>query len=161
MVVVDVLSGPQYSPSECIRFIQAAYGDGGWVPMSHYEFSKAIVLAKIDPLGHGATTQRESFAVQRGDPRTMSRIIKKLKYRSTYKKLHTRSAGSKIYTTKQPDAKCPAAKKKMVTYVTANRAGIELIGMSAKRLDLKLPRHPEPLPHLEEKEYGYERCCYF
>ena len=63
--------------------------------MSHYDFLKAIVLAKVDLLGHGAPTQRESFAVQRGHPRTMSRIIKKRKDRSTCKKRQTRSAGSK------------------------------------------------------------------
>ena len=28
----------------------------GEVPMSHYEFCKAIVLAKVDPLVHGAPT---------------------------------------------------------------------------------------------------------
>ena len=38
----------------------------GEVPMSHYEFSKAIVLAKIDPLGHGATTQREQNKINFG-----------------------------------------------------------------------------------------------
>ena len=77
----------------------------GEVPMSHYDIHNAIVLAKVDRLGHGAPTQRESFAVQRGDPRAMSRMIKKRKDRSTYKKRQTRSAGSKIYATKQPAAK--------------------------------------------------------
>ena len=84
----------------------------GEVPMSHYDFSKAIVLAKIDPLGHGTTTQRESFAVQRGEPRAMSRMIKKRKDRSTYKKRQTRSVGSKRYATKKPGDKFQAAKKK-------------------------------------------------
>ena len=54
--------------------------------MSHYDFCKAIVLANVDPLGHGATMQRESFAVQRGDPRAMLRMIKKREDRCTYKK---------------------------------------------------------------------------
>ena len=89
----------------------------------------------------------------------MSRIIKKRKDRSTYKKRQTRYAGSKIYATNQPDAKYPAANKKMGTYVTANRVGIELIGMSTMRLNPKLPHHPEPRPHLEGKAYGYGRCC--
>ena len=31
----------------------------GEVPMSRYDFRKAIVLAKVDPLGHGAPTYRE------------------------------------------------------------------------------------------------------
>ena len=97
----------------------------GEVPMSHYDFRKAIVLAKVDPLVHGAPTQCESFAVQRGYPRAMSRMIKKYKDMSTYKKHHTRSAGSKIYATNQPTAKCPAAKNKMATYVNANRFGIK------------------------------------
>ena len=99
----------------------------GEVPMSRYDFRKAIVLDKVDLLGHGAPTQRESFSVQRGDPRAMSRMIKKRKDRSTYKKRHTRSAGSKIYATKQPASKCPAAKKKIGTYVTDNRVAIESI----------------------------------
>ena len=89
----------------------------------------------------------------------MSRIIKKRKDRSTYKKRQTRYAGSKIYATNQPDAKYPAANKKMGTYVTANRVGIELIGMSAIRLNSKLPHHPKTLPHLEGKAYGYRICC--
>ena len=55
----------------------------GEVPMSHYEFRKAIVLDKVDTLGHGAPMHRESFAVQRVEPRAMSRIIKKRKNRST------------------------------------------------------------------------------
>ena len=38
------------------------------VPMSHYDFRKAIVLAMVDPLGHGAPNQSDYFAVQRGDP---------------------------------------------------------------------------------------------
>ena len=97
----------------------------GEVPMSHYDFRKAIVLAKVDPLGHGAPTQHESFAVQRGKPRTMSRIIKKCKDRFTYKNRHTRSVGIKRYATRQPAAKLPVAKKKMRTYVTANRVGIK------------------------------------
>ena len=75
----------------------------GEVPISHYDFRKAIFLAKFDPLGHDAPTHREYFAVQRGDPRAMSGMIKKRKNRSTYKKRHT---------TKQPAAKCPTAKKK-------------------------------------------------
>ena len=53
------------------------------VPMYHYDFCKEIVLAKVAPLGHGAPTQRESFAVKRGDPWAMSRIIKKRKDSST------------------------------------------------------------------------------
>ena len=81
------------------------------VPMSNHDFCKAIFLSKVDNLGHGATTQCESFAVQRGNPGAMLRIIKKRKYRSTYKKHQTRSAGSKIYATNQPDDKCLAAKK--------------------------------------------------
>ena len=96
----------------------------GEVPKSLYEFCKAIVLANFDPLGNSAPTQRESFAVQRGEPRAMPIIINKRKDRSTYKKRHTRSSGSKIYATKQPDAKCPAIKKKMGTYVTDNHVGI-------------------------------------
>ena len=131
----------------------------GAVPMSHYDFRKEIVLAKVDPLGHGAPTYREYFAVQRGDPRAMSRMIKKRKDRSTYKKRQTMYPGSKRYATKQPDAKCPSAKKKMGIYVTANRVGIESIGMSATRLNLKLPHHHGPLPHLEGKAYGYGICC--
>ena len=51
----------------------------GEVPMSHYDFLKAIVLAKVDPLGLSAPTQREYFVFQRGDPRAISRIIKKRK----------------------------------------------------------------------------------
>ena len=90
----------------------------------------------------------------------MSRIIKKRKDRSTYKKRQTRSAGSKIYATNHPDAKCPVSKKKMGTYVTDNRVGIELIGMSATRLNPKLSHHPEPLPHLEGKAYWYVRSCF-
>ena len=131
----------------------------GEVTLYHYDFLKEIVLAKVDPLGNGATMHRGSFAFQRGNPRAMSRMIKKRKDRSTYKKRQTRSAGSKIYATKQPAAKCPAAKKKMGTYVTANSIGIESIGMSATRLNPKLPHHPKPLPHLEGKAYGYGRCC--
>ena len=131
----------------------------GEVPMSHYDFRKAIVLAKVDPLGHGAPTQCESFAVQRGDPRAMSRMIKKRKDRSTYKKRQTRSAGSKIYATDQPAAKYLATKKKTGTYVTANRFGIESIEMSATQLNQKLPHHPEPIPNLEGKAYGYGRLC--
>ena len=77
----------------------------GEVPMSHYDFRKAIVLSRVDPLGHGAPTHRESFAVQRGDPRAMSRMIKKRKDRSNYKKHQTRSTGSKRYATNQPAAK--------------------------------------------------------
>ena len=117
----------------------------GEVPMSHYDFRKAIVLAKVDPLWNGAPTQSESFAMQRGNQRAMLIMIKKRKDRSTYKKLQNRSAGSRIYATKQPAAKCPATKNKMGTYVTDNRVIIESIGMSAKRLNLKLPHHPEPL----------------
>ena len=37
----------------------------GEVPMSHYDFRKSVVLAKADPLGHGAPMQPEYFAVQR------------------------------------------------------------------------------------------------
>ena len=96
--------------------------------MSHYDFPKAILLAKVDPLGHGAPTQSESFAVQRGNPRAVSRMIKKRKNRSTYTKRQTRYAGSKRDATKQQASKCPPAKKKMVTYVTDNRVDIESIG---------------------------------
>ena len=46
----------------------------------------------------------------------------------------------------------------MGTYVTANRVGIELIGISATQLKPKLPHHPKPLPHLEGKAYGYGIC---
>ena len=84
----------------------------GEVPMSHYDFYKAIVFTKVGPLGHGAPTQRESFAVQRVNPRAMTRMIKKRKDRYTYKKRQTRSAGSKRYATKQPGAKLQVAKKK-------------------------------------------------
>ena len=51
--------------------------------MYHYDFHKATVLANVDPLGHGAPNQSDYFAVQRGDPRDMLRMIKKRKYRST------------------------------------------------------------------------------
>ena len=81
--------------------------------MYHYDFCKAIVLTKVDTLGHGAPTQREYFSVQRGDPRSMSIMIKKRKDRSTYKKRQNRSDGSKIYATKKPADKSPEAKKKM------------------------------------------------
>ena len=47
----------------------------------------------------------------------------------------------------------------MGTYVTSNRVGIELIGMSATMLNPKLPHHPEQLPHLEGKAYGYRIWC--
>ena len=127
----------------------------GKVPMSHYEFRNAIVLAKVNPLGHGVPAQCEYLAVRRGDLKAMSRMIKKIKDRSTYKKRHTRSSGSKIYSTKQPADKLTAAKKKMGTYVTDNPVGIESIGMSAMRLNPKLPHHPKLLLHLEEKAYGY------
>ena len=40
-------------------------------PISHYDFRKTIVLAKFDPLGNVAPTQRESFAIKRGKPRAM------------------------------------------------------------------------------------------
>ena len=33
----------------------------GEVPMSHYEFRKAIVLDKVDSLGNDALPQREPF----------------------------------------------------------------------------------------------------
>ena len=125
--------------------------------MYRYDFRKEIVLAKVDPLGHGTPTHCESFAVQRGDPRAMLIMIKNPKYRSTYKKRHTRSAGSKRYATKQPAAKFPAAKKKMGTYVTDNRIEIELIGMSATGLNPKLSHHSKLLPYLEWKAYGYGR----
>ena len=39
------------------------------VPMSHYEFCKAIVLANFYRLGHGAPTQREYFAVSKERPK--------------------------------------------------------------------------------------------
>ena len=81
-------------------------------------------MSRVDPLGHGAPTHRESFAVQRGDPRAMSIIINKRKGRSNYKKRQTRYDGSKRYATKKPAAKFPAAKKKMGTYVIDNRVGI-------------------------------------
>ena len=87
----------------------------GEVPISQYDFLKAIVLAKVDPLGNGALTQCGSFSIQKGDPRAMFRMIKKRKDISNYKKRHTSSAGSKRYATKKPAAKCPAAKKKMET----------------------------------------------
>ena len=132
----------------------------GEVKISHYNFLKATVLAKIDPLGHGAPTQRESFDVQRGNPRAMPIMIKKRKDRSTYKKRQTRSAGSKKYATKKPDDKCTESNKKMVSYVNANRVGIESIGIIETRLNPELHHHPEPLPHLEGKEYGYGICCY-
>ena len=93
--------------------------------MSHYDFHKAIFLAKIDPLGYGAPMQCDYFYVQRDDPRDTLRMIKKRKDRSTYKKRQTRSAGSKRYATNQPAVKFPAAKNKMGTYVTANRISIE------------------------------------
>ena len=41
----------------------------GEVPIANYVFCKAIVLAKVDPLGHSTPTQRESFAVQMGQPK--------------------------------------------------------------------------------------------
>ena len=103
--------------------------------------------------------QCESFAVQRGKPRAMSIMIKKRKDKSTYKKRQTKSAFSKRYATKQPDAKFPGANKKMGTYVTANRVGIESIVISATRLNPKLPHHLKPLPHLKGKEYGYNKLC--
>ena len=62
----------------------------GEVTMSHYEFRKAMFLAKVDPLRHGAPTKRESFAVQRGDRRAMLRMTKNRNYRSTYKKRQPR-----------------------------------------------------------------------
>ena len=130
------------------------------VQIYHYDFRKAIFLARVDPLVHGAPTQCESFAVQRDDPRSMSIMINKRKYRSTCKNIQTRSSVSKIYTTNQPSAKCPAAKKKMGTYFTANPVGVESIEMSAIGLNPKLPHRPETLPHLEGKAYGYRRCCY-
>ena len=83
--------------------------------------------------------------MQRGNQRDMLIMIKKRKDRSTYKKRQNRSAGSRIYATKKPAAICPATKNKMGTFVTDNRVIIESIGMSAKRLNLKLPHHPEPL----------------
>ena len=55
----------------------------GEVPMYHYDFSKEIVLAKVDPFGNSAPTQSDYFAVQRNDPRAMSRMIKKRKDRYT------------------------------------------------------------------------------
>ena len=131
----------------------------GEVPISHYDFRKTIVLAKVDPLGYGAPTQRESFAVQRSKPRAMSRMINKRKDRYTYKKRQTSSAGSKIYATKQPASKLPAAKNKMGTYVTSNCVSIEPIGISATRLNPRLTHNLKPLPHLEGKAYGYGRCC--
>ena len=41
-----------------------SYDMEGEVPMSPYDFRKAIVLAKVDPLGHGAPTQREAFLLK-------------------------------------------------------------------------------------------------
>ena len=87
-------------------------------------FIKVIVLDKVDPLGHSSSMQRDYFAAQRGDPRSVPIMIKNCKCRSTYKNRQTRSAGSKIYATNQPAAKCPTSKNKMGTYFTANRVGI-------------------------------------
>ena len=75
-------------------------------------FVKAIFLSKVNPLGHGAPTQCDSFAIQRGDPRVMSIMIKNLKDRFTYKNRQTSSTGSNRYSTKHPAAKLLASKKK-------------------------------------------------
>ena len=41
----------------------------GKVPMSHYAFRSKLVLAKVDPEGHGTAKQQGSVAFQRGDHR--------------------------------------------------------------------------------------------
>ena len=83
MAVVDVIWGHRTHLVNAYVAYKRHMEMEGEVPMSHYEFCKAIVLAKVDILGNGAPTQCESFDVQRGEPRAMSRMIKKRKDRST------------------------------------------------------------------------------
>ena len=130
--------------------------------MSHYDFRKAIVLAKVDPLGHGSRTQRESIAFQRGNPKVMPRVVNKRANKAAestrmLSMRNVRSARARPRATGRSKAKAP--KEQRGTYVTANRVARGQTHMSSMRLNTSLCHHPIPLPFLLGKPYGYGKCC--
>ena len=92
-------------------------------------------MANVDPLGHGApNTARVLCRFKGDDPRAVLRMIKKAQGQ-----VHLREApdpGTPVVQDTQLSGQplnAPAAKKKMVTYVTANHVGIKMDRNERKR----------------------------
>jgi hypothetical protein len=118
----------------------------GRTPMSHYEFRKMIVLAKLCPEEYGAAKQRESVAFQRGDHRATARKL-------SSKRSVSSVASDDVTTRSAKQAKHTQPKKS--EYVTVGRLDTATSAFNDKRLDCSV-RHL-PLPCIRTGNKGH--CC--
>ena len=103
----------------------------GALPLSHYEFRKAVVLAKICPDKYGAMKQPRSIAFQRGDHRASARQPSKRSIAETESDAASASTRS-------------SKRSKMAIYVTPQRMESDGSGFNVARLDKSLRHLPEP-----------------
>mmetsp|Transcript_15963 Transcript_15963/g.27150 ORF Transcript_15963/g.27150 Transcript_15963/m.27150 type:complete len:228 (+) Transcript_15963:309-992(+) len=112
----------------------------GLKPMSHYDFQKKIVLAKICPTLHGAKKQRGTIASQRGDQRSAA---------SSSRGRSKRSSETVASATRA------ATKPKIESVVTTwQRVKDDTSDFNRSRLDQSAPHFPKPV---DNEKRG--KCC--
>lgn len=110
----------------------------GKTPLSHYEFRKMVVLAKLSPTEYGADKQKESIAVQRGDHRFRTRKPLTSK-RSISSVSSTASTADDISLRPRKNAK-----EGRSDYATVKRILENGSNLNMRRLDLSFRHLPEP-----------------
>jgi ribosomal protein L37AE/L43A len=113
----------------------------GLKPMSHYDFRKMIVLAKICPTLHGAKKQQGSIASQRGDQRSAASSSKGRSKRAT------ETAAASTRAAKQQ-------KMETSTYASHGRVENDNSDFNMIRLERSLHHLPEPV---DNEKRG--KCC--
>ena len=110
----------------------------GRTPMSHYEFCKAIVLAKICPQEYSAPKQRESIPFQRGDHRGQRRSSSSVRSLAMCDAMSA-STTRAVTATRAKKAKTASA------YVTAVQVKDRSSVLHGKRLNPVLSHLPSPV----------------
>jgi len=106
--------------------------------MSHYEFPKAIVLAKICPQEYSAPKQRESIPFQRGDHRGQRRSSSSVRSLAMCDAMSASTARA-VTATRAKKAKTASA------YVTAVQVKDRSSVLHGKRLNPVLSHLPSPV----------------
>jgi len=111
----------------------------GKTPLSHYDFRKSAILAKISPLEYGTPKQRQSVASQRGDHRG-----------------GPREGGSKRSAAASTDASSIASKKSKTERMTSSRVSSTGSLFNTMRMNPNVCHLPVPL---EDATLWQSKCC--
>ncbi len=119
--------------------------NNGKTPVSHYEFRKMVVLAKVSPADYGADKQQLPIAVQRGDHQFRTQTPS-----SSKRSISSLSSVSFSSRKKVKNDKC--------NYATVKRVSEDRSHLNITRLDLTLRHLAEPNLRSSRNPSGI--CCF-